>query len=702
MAKLGQVGIRTHPECHDLLTCTRKAMCWQLVEPKNEDKPRVKLQEHVLLIRRVFDKEMNPTRTEIDVNGAILRRTLINMFRDAPGFPLTMKKRTLDAQWFFWARHDLSNVAKHCKAIDDTESLFEIEAALLLTAEYHGTLLAELGQPSETSGIAYNDLWCIYAPGTLIYGRDFLEQDRVWRVTKAEAHMKQDGGREFKIDAESAESDGKKLGLVVSNLIIAAYDGSVPIESLAYKPLHMMPQREQIWRDLLARAERQLAFLSTPYKIQDHEGEAIVYGHANTPEWEQKDPQRYHFKGRIMVDPIQYRAAEQAPLVPTINKLREIANPGISTDSVDGGKPRTALDLLPDPSVLEAEILSTPVYEELGYDPFANLNLFPPPPIPVPSPPGQVLNTHRGNTQEDLKKTIDKLIDVDKLLFSGLVYGFSLSDMRWAAFAVSRVTDVQWRKDMLSSLVISAPVLTSMRQLIQSHSCRSSFDDFVPGKGQGLIGLFSGQPGLGKTFTAEAIAETAEKPLYSVSSGTLGSSASDINMKLRKIMNLCAHWQAVLLLDEADVFLAKRNMYDLERNAIVSVFLRELEYYPGIMILTTNQPEIIDPAFQSRIHFCYRYPSLDWRARRQVWLQFIEKAEASLGAARVDVDGAGLSELTDLEYNGRQIKNAVSIAITLAGGKEGRVLSTESILEVTRTLQAFDFSAPGMESDSDI
>lgn len=144
------------------------------------------------------------------------------------------------------------------------------------------------------SCITYNDLWCIYAPGTLIYGRDFLEQDRVWRVTKAEAQTNQDRGREYRIDAESAESDGKKLGLVVSNLIVAAYDGSVPIESLTYKPLHMMPLREQIWRNLLARAERQLSFLSTPYKIQHHEGEAIVHGHIGTPEWEQKEPQRYY------------------------------------------------------------------------------------------------------------------------------------------------------------------------------------------------------------------------------------------------------------------------------------------------------------------------------------------------------------------------------------------------------------------------
>ena len=274
--------------------------------------------------------------------------------------------------------------------------------------------------------------------------------------------------------------------------------------------------------------------------------------------------------------------------------------------AIDMRQFRSAVDLLPEASALEDDDLSTPIHEDPNaIDPFAYN--FPPPPQPIV--PGEVTNGFgsRRLTTEDLRNIAGNLTEVDKLLFSGLLYGFSLNEARWAAFSATRVSDVQWRKDMLSSLVISAPVLNSMRQLIQSHSTRSPFDDFVPGKGQGLIGLFSGQPGLGKTFTAEAIAETAEKPLYSVSSGALGSNASDINTKLRSIMNLCAHWQAVLLLDEADVFLAKRTINDLDRNSIVSVFLRELEYYPGIMILTTNQPEIIDPAFQSK-HFNHFLP----------------------------------------------------------------------------------------------
>ena len=52
---------------------------------------------------------------------------------------------------------------------------------------------------------------------------------------------------------------------------------------------------------------------------------------------------------------------------------------------------------------------------------------------------------------------------------------------------------------------------------------------------------------------------------------------------------MVARWEAVLLLDEADVFLEARSTHDLERNKLVSIFLRVLEYYEGILFLTTNR-----------------------------------------------------------------------------------------------------------------
>ena len=74
-------------------------------------------------------------------------------------------------------------------------------------------------------------------------------------------------------------------------------------------------------------------------------------------------------------------------------------------------------------------------------------------------------------------------------------------------------------------------------------------------------------------------------------------------------------WKSVLLLDEADAFLEQGSLHDVHRNALVSVFLRELEYYQGIIFLTTNRVSQIDDAIASRIHLPLKYKSLGLDAR---------------------------------------------------------------------------------------
>jgi AAA+ superfamily predicted ATPase len=118
---------------------------------------------------------------------------------------------------------------------------------------------------------------------------------------------------------------------------------------------------------------------------------------------------------------------------------------------------------------------------------------------------------------------------------------------------------------------------------------------------------FEGAPGVGKTCTAECIAELVKKPLYPITCGDLGSTAEDVEKGLKKHFMLASKWDCVMLLDEADVFLARRKPEDLHRNSIVSVFLRMLEYYKGLLFLTTNRVGSFDEAFKSRVHislFC--------------------------------------------------------------------------------------------------
>lgn len=84
--------------------------------------------------------------------------------------------------------------------------------------------------------------------------------------------------------------------------------------------------------------------------------------------------------------------------------------------------------------------------------------------------------------------------------------------------------------------------------------------------------------------------------------GDLGLQPIEVESNLDFNFQLAQSWGCVLLLDEADVFLAQRTQTDIERNALVSIFLRALEYYSGILFLTTNRVGSIDEAFRSRIH----------------------------------------------------------------------------------------------------
>lgn len=94
--------------------------------------------------------------------------------------------------------------------------------------------------------------------------------------------------------------------------------------------------------------------------------------------------------------------------------------------------------------------------------------------------------------------------------------------------------------------------------------------DVISGKGQGLLVLLSGPPGTGKTLTAEAVADKVGRPLYHVDTHEIGSEVQKLSLNLRKIMNMAAEWNAIVLLDEADVFLQQRKPENISRNETVA------------------------------------------------------------------------------------------------------------------------------------
>lgn len=171
-------------------------------------------------------------------------------------------------------------------------------------------------------------------------------------------------------------------------------------------------------------------------------------------------------------------------------------------------------------------------------------------------------------------------------------------------------------------------------------------------------------------------------PLYMMSAGDLGLDSSAVESSLSNVLDMSTKWNAVLLLDEADVFLEARSSHDLERNKLVSIFLRMLEYYSGILFLTTNRVANIDAAFQSRIHISIEYPQLSYSSRRHVWLNFIALGTGqSHGFSDSDLD-----LLAKYEMNGRDIKNVLKTAKLLASrqGNQLGVGHIESVLKIER------------------
>ncbi|KAK5079840.1 hypothetical protein LTR70_008907 [Exophiala xenobiotica] len=271
--------------------------------------------------------------------------------------------------------------------------------------------------------------------------------------------------------------------------------------------------------------------------------------------------------------------------------------------------------------------------------------------VPTPSSEDEEMpekpKDYSNNEKQELK-------DDQLAICTSWLRGYSLAYQKWASFNIEHISNVTWNDDAFSELTLPPEyrelILATIQSQIRQNQWKQKmekvekerkplselskddenddedgapqFDDFIAQKGLGYIMLFSGNPGVGKTATAESIAELLHVPLCIISVGNLGTSAESVESALQDILELASKWNAVLLLDEADIFLEQRTKHDLHRNAVVSVFLRLLEYYQGVLCLTTNRSEEIDVAFHSRIHISLPFPDLTENNREQIWRHF--------------------------------------------------------------------------------
>ncbi len=143
-------------------------------------------------------------------------------------------------------------------------------------------------------------------------------------------------------------------------------------------------------------------------------------------------------------------------------------------------------------------------------------------------------------------------------------------------------------------------------------------DDIVAGKSGGTTVLCAGPAGVGKTLTAEVYSEIIRRPLYRVHSGQLGLNVAQMEQALKDVLTRAQRWGAIMLIDEADVYIRKRDD-NIATNAVVGVFLRVLEYFNGLLFMTTNRVDDIDEAIVSRCIAMIKFNPPTPEARRRIW-----------------------------------------------------------------------------------
>jgi hypothetical protein len=579
---------------------------------------------------------------------------ILDLFRtalkDYPGVATALDRVELDAP-FEPLLHRWEALDKGLKEDNDLKARNHFNLFRQVVEPVLAPHLKAAAECKEHGVIPYESVWTIFLPGSLVTW-EADGQSNIGRMEEA-GNTWTMSGPGYQVTSDQVDWNGEVFGFTKKTIKIQSFEGTRPVTELSILPLDLKPNAAELKK---AHIQRGRAFEALHgYHFKAYEGPA-----QGTDRWGLRKTQK-RINDRVVIDMFSFYHFEQ------------MQPPALS--SLDG--------------VVDLNVERIPTYEpgwnqpiDIDYDNgFVDERDY-------SRSPRRHRNRDRAHRRplrrvsEDSEEPVKlKPLTEDQLLLTvPWVKGFVLKEKKWYSLAVNHIKPIIWN-DAFSNLVLPHQEKDLLLAFAQSKikSSEIYFDDFVDGKGRGIIILLSGSPGVGKTLTAESIAEKMQVPLYTLSAGEIGIMPTTVESEISSALEKCTMWNAILLLDEADVFLEKRELNSLKRNELVSIFLRLLEYYEGMMFLTTNRVSTIDPAFESRIDVSIDYPNLTPELRLQIWENFLyrdEEVKAAIGKEE-------LEPISKLALNGRQIKSAVKTAQLLAMSKE-EGLKVEHLRKVLR------------------
>lgn len=196
--------------------------------------------------------------------------------------------------------------------------------------------------------------------------------------------------------------------------------------------------------------------------------------------------------------------------------------------------------------------------------------------------------------------------------------------------------------------------------------------DTVSTRGHGLVALFHGASGTGKTMAADAIANTLQMRLFRIDlAGVVSKFIGETEKNLRAIFDEANRADSVLFFDEADALFGKRSevkdAHDRYANIEINYLLQRIENFDGIAVLATNKRDHIDEAFQRRIHVSIEFPLPLMPERERLWARSFPAA----APMAPDIDWNFLARR--FELTGGTIRNAALGAAYLAAEARGAI-----------------------------
>lgn len=170
--------------------------------------------------------------------------------------------------------------------------------------------------------------------------------------------------------------------------------------------------------------------------------------------------------------------------------------------------------------------------------------------------------TSRWQEDEDRDENV-------RVPFHCYIYMFALERHENIWVHVTNLQVYEYDTSMRDNLVLPADQTDLIDILVDDVEVMTQAD-IIEGKSEGTMIICRGEPGLGKTLTAEVYSEAIERPLYKIPAGLLGTSPGKVEENLKTVLERAARWGAIPLIDEADVYIRRRGD-DLDHNAVVAV-----------------------------------------------------------------------------------------------------------------------------------